>query len=183
MYRLFLFFALTLSMSFAQLKEPGSLPEQSDDTPPTSKPRVIRPIHHIQNQDMVINDRGMVLEVLPTRRAAPAATESGHPVYHVLDHQDVSARISPKHLGVVFNHAMQAQGYITGEITFKLKKREQRPTDMNLYPGFRKLIHPNVYIVVARTPLEFVQLTKRLQQRNDLEWVEPIVTYSPRVPQ
>jgi hypothetical protein len=133
---------------------------------------------------MVVNDRGALLEVLPTERATPSISKSGrHVVYHVAA-KDASAAISPKQLGVVFNHAMQVQGYITGEIVFKFKGDSQPPSsfDAGAYPGFAKLTNPNVYLVVARSPLEFVNTVKRLQERTDLEWVEPMVVYGPLAP-
>jgi hypothetical protein len=82
-------------------------------------------------------------------------------------------------LGVVFNHAMQVQGYITGEVAFKMKGTPQATNGflVSLYPGLARLTGPNVYVVRARTPAEFVAVTKRLQARADVEWVEPIVTY------
>ena len=74
---------------------------------------------------------------------------------------------------------MQVQGYITGEIAFKMKDGVQATDrlDPASYPGLAKVTNPNVYLVVARTPPEFVELTKRLQARTDMEWVEPMVTY------
>ena len=74
---------------------------------------------------------------------------------------------------------MQVQGYITGEIAFKMKGGAQATDrlDPTSYPGLAKLTNPNVYVVVARTPAEFLKLVKRLQGRNDMEWVEPVVTY------
>ena len=138
------------------------------------RPRII---HNIENPEMVINDRGSRLEVLPTKRAIPVMTKQGVKAYDVAA-EDASAPISQKHLGVVFNHAMQVQGYTTGEIVFKLKDDLlPKGFDQNSYPGFAKLTNPNVYLVVARTPLEFVELTKRLQERSDLVWVEPMVIY------
>ena len=49
--------------------------------------------------------------------------------------------------------------------------------DVDSYPSFAKLTEPNVYLVVAKSPIEFVQLVKRLQERTDVEWVEPMVIY------
>jgi len=46
-----------------------------------------------------------------------------------------------------------------------------------LYPGLKKITNPEVYVVNARTPAEFMAVLKRLQARGDLEWVEPTVIY------
>ena len=138
-------------------------------------PRVFQ---KVQDPATVINDRGSQLEVLANQRAIVTPAKTGGRGYQI-SRQDASASLGPKQLGVVFNHAMQVQGYITGEIAFKFK-RDQEPTgdfDTDTYPGFAKLTKPNVYVVVARSPREFIDLVKRLQRRNDLEWVEPIVQY------
>ncbi|MGH8206344.1 MAG: hypothetical protein ACRETK_06175 [Steroidobacteraceae bacterium] len=78
---------------------------------------------------------------------------------------------------VVYNRALQQQGYITGEITFKMKGTLTADGDFGAaqYPGLRKLLNPNIYVVVARTPAQFVQIVKSLQQRTDIEWVQPVV--------
>ena len=157
----FIILAVASTASYAQLQ-------------PT--PRVIRAV---SDPSMVIDDRGAKLEVLPTRRAAQQMASSGKQVVHSVFAASQSEPISPQQLGVVFNHAMQVQGYITGEIAFKMKGGAQATDrlDPTSYPGLAKLTNPNVYLVVARTPAEFIELVKRLQGRNDMEWVEPVVTY------
>ena len=45
------------------------------------------------------------------------------------------------------------------------------------YPGLAEVTNPNVFLVVPQTPAEFIAVFKRLQTRNDVEWVEPIVIY------
>jgi len=139
-------------------------------------PRVIQ---KVADPSMVIDDRGSKLEVLSARRAAQQMASSGKQIIHSVFLANRSAPISPQQLGVVFNHAMQLQGYITGEIAFKMKDGVQATDrlDPASYPGLALLTNPNVYLVVARTPSEFVELVKRLQGRTDMEWVEPMVTY------
>lgn len=138
-------------------------------------PRVLEPV---QNPAMVINDRGSKIEVLPNQRATVRDTKSGDRAYE-LSVRDATAPIGVAQLGVVFNHAMQVQGFITGEIAFKFRGNLEPGMDFEKgsFPGFAKITNPNVYVVVARTPKEFVDLVKTLQRRNDLEWVEPIVHY------
>ncbi len=157
----FIILAVASTASYAQLQ-------------PT--PRVIRAV---SDPSMVIDDRGAKLEVLPARRAAQQMASSGKQVVHSVFAASQSKPISPRQLGVVFNHAMRVQGYITGEIAFKMKGGAQAADrlDPASYPGLAKLTDPNVYLVAARTPFEFVELMKRLQGRNDMEWVEPVVTY------
>jgi len=139
-------------------------------------PRVTR---NVSDPSMVIDDRGSKLEVLATKRASQQTAGAGKQVTHSVYAASEAEPISPQQLGVVFNHAMQAQGYITGEIAFKMKDGVQATDRLDAvsYPGLAKLTNPNVYIVVAHTPSEFVELVKRLQQRTDMEWVEPVVTY------
>ena len=158
---MFIILAVAGTASYAQLQ-------------PT--PRVIRTV---SDSSMVIDDRGAKLEVFPAMRAAQQMASSGKQVIHSVFAASQSEPISPRQLGVVFNHAMQVQGYITGEIAFKMKDGVQATDrlDPASYPGLAKLTNPNVYLVVAKTPSEFVELVKRLQGRNDMEWVEPVVTY------
>jgi hypothetical protein len=167
MYRIAIFVMLALASTagFAQLQ-------------PT--PRVVQ---KVADPSMVINDRGSKLEVLPTMRAAQQLSISGKQIVHSVFPASESEPIGPQQLGMVFNHAMQAQGYITGEIAFKMKDGLQATDrlDTASYPGLAKLTNPNIYLIVARTPSEFVELVKRLQDRPDMEWVEPMVTYG--VPQ
>ena len=142
------------------------------------QPRV-RALQQVADSNMVINDRGSQLEVLPTKRAAPTVSKKSNRMVYQVATTNASAAVSPKQLGVVFNHAMQLQGYINGEIVFRFKDDLRLPSnfDVDSYPNFAKLTEPNVYLVVARSPIEFVQLVKRLQERTDVEWVEPMVIY------
>ena len=163
MYRIaiFIMLALASTVCFAQLQP---------------MPRMIQ---KVADQSMVIDDRGSKLEVLPTMRAVQQLSTSGKQVVHSVFKASASEPISPQQLGIVFNHAMQVQGYITGEIAFQMIDGFQATDrlDKTSYPGLAKLTAPNVYLVVARTPSEFVELVKRLQGRPDMEWVEPMVTY------
>jgi len=164
MYRIVIFvimFAIACQSGFAQIQP---------------KPRVIQ---KVVDSSMVIDYRGSKLEILPTVRATQHLSTSGKQVVHSVSRASESDPISPQQLGVVFNHSMQVQGYITGEIAFKMKGGLQATDSLDKasYPGLAKLTDPNVYLVVARTPSEFMELIKRLQGRHDIEWVEPIVMY------
>ena len=132
----------------------------------------------VTDPSMVIDDRGSPLEVLPTQRALRATSASGAVVQEVVAASATDA-IGPGQLGVVYNHAMRVQGFITGEIAFRLKGGAAPTSDFapDDYPGLQKLTEPDVYLVVARSAAEFVELTKRLQQRADVDWVEPVVIY------
>jgi hypothetical protein len=138
-----------------------------------------RAIQKVADPSMVIEDRGSKLEVIPTKRAVQHMLVSGRQVIDSVFPAERSAPINPQQLGVVFNHAMQVEGYITGEIAFEMKDGLQATDwlDATTYPGLAKLTEPNVYLVLARTPSEFVEVLKRLQERTDMEWVEPIITY------
>lgn len=127
---------------------------------------------------MVFVDRGQQLEVHPTLRATPAVVAGKPGVQHHLSVAGEGAPIGPRNLGVVFNHALQVQGFLTGEIAFK-PKGDGPPVgfDAASYPGLAKLTNPNTWIVVASTPGEFLALFNRMKARGDLEWVEAVVTY------
>ena len=60
--------------------------------------------------------------------------------------------------------------------------RPNEDFDPSDYPGLKKLTDPDVYVVVANTPGEFVALVQRLQARTDLRWVEPIIEYGEVAP-
>jgi hypothetical protein len=137
-------------------------------------------IQPVENPANLILDRGAKLEVYPTRRAVPESDNSGRQVVHRVIAASADTAIGPLQLGVVFNHAMQQQGYISGEIAFKMKTGlKLSGFSSSLYPGLKKITNPEVYVVNTRTPAEFMTVLKRLQARGDLEWVEPTVIYAP----
>lgn len=154
-----LFALLTGSAVFAELK------------PPTRTPQAVA------DPAMIVEDRGAKLEVYPTMRATPHLDASGRIIRHQVTRESVTTPISPHHLGVVFNHALQQQGYISGEIVFQVRDGQPFAGSPALYPGLKRITKPSVYVVNARTPGEFIKLLKRLQARSDLAWVEPTVTY------
>src|SRR6516164_9553791 len=80
--------------------------------------RILQPI---ADTSMVVTDRGAKLEIYPTQRATPQLDPSSRVVSHYVVRASAAAAIGPGQLGVVFNHAMQTQGYISGEIAFKVK--------------------------------------------------------------
>jgi len=136
-----------------------------------------RTLQPITDPTMVVMDRGSKLEIFPAERATPSLDSSGRTVIHHVTVASASTPIGPHQLGVVFNHAMQQQGYITGEIAFKVKDGHTFSGSPALYPGLKEITKPAVYVVNARTPAEFIKVLKRLQARSDLEWVEPTVIY------
>jgi hypothetical protein len=144
------------------------------------------PEQHIQQvvePANVVMDRGSKLEIFPTQRAVPQSASFRRAASYVLTTAAADAPIGPRYLGVVFNYAMQQQGYISGEIAFKMKTAQAATAfDAALYPGLRKITSSWVYVVNARTPAEFLTLLKRLQSRSDLAWVEPMVTYGSAAP-
>jgi hypothetical protein len=138
-----------------------------------------RTLPQIADPAMVVMDRGAELEVFPTKRAVPQADAAGRAVIHHVVAATAADPIGPLRLGVVFNHAMQQRGYISGEITFQMKRGHTASgLSSALYPGLKGITKPQVYVVNARTPAEFVAVFKRLQHRSDIEWVEPTVMYA-----
>jgi hypothetical protein len=138
----------------------------------------VRTIAPVTDPSMVVIDRGARLEVFPTKRAVPSADSAGRAITHRIVAARADAAIGPQNLGVVYNHAMQQQGYISGEIVFKMKAgRTVEGFNPSLYPGLKKITNPEVYVINTRTPAEFLKALRRLQSRHDLEWVEPSVSY------
>jgi hypothetical protein len=156
---------LVLVLALASVTAEGEL------LPP---PRTTEPI---MDPSMVIVDRGAKLEVLPTKRAKRIVDASGRAVIHHVTTARASAPIGTQQLGVIFNHAVQQPGYITGEIAFKVRNGRPFSGNLSLFPGLKQITKPAVYVVSARTPSEFLAVFRRLQARSDLEWVEPTVTY------
>jgi hypothetical protein len=155
-------FLLAMGQSHAQLQPPA------------------RVLQQVANPTNVIMDRGAKLELFPTQRAVPESDNSGRQVVHRVMTASADTAIGPLELGVVFNHAMQQQGYISGEIAFKMKPGlKLSGFSSSQYPGLKKITNPEVYVVNTRTPAEFMTVLKRLQARADLEWVEPTVIYGP----
>src|SRR5258708_17766166 len=111
-------------------------------------------------------------------RSAPVPDALGRRILHQVTRASASSPINDQHLGVVFNHTMQQQGYTTGEIAFQ-SKTGKAPADGTTLPGLKRLTAGGLYVVRARTPSEFVSLTKQLQARADVAWVEPVVIYGP----
>ncbi|MBI5719372.1 MAG: hypothetical protein HZC37_17020 [Burkholderiales bacterium] len=132
----------------------------------------------IADAAMVIQDRGQALEIYPTLRATPSVKPGTPGVQHRLSSAGESAPIGPRNLGVIFNHALQVRGYLTGEITFQ-PKGEGLPAGIDAagYPGLAKITNPNTYVVLASSPKEFIALFNRLKERTDLEWVQAVVIY------
>jgi hypothetical protein len=141
----------------------------------------VRMVAPITDPTMVVVDRGAKLELFPMKRAVPTTDSAGRAVMHHVVRASADAAIGPHQLGVVFNHSMQQQGYISGEIVFKIKVGHTADSfSSSLFPGLKKITNPEVYVVNARTPAEFLKVFKRLQARSDLEWVEPSVIYGPK---
>jgi len=143
-----------------------------------------RQLQAIVDPANVITDRGSKLEILPTVRAVPQIDSTGHATLRRISSASASYPISPQQLGVVYNHSMQQQGYISGEIAFKMKAGATgKGLSAALYPGLKQITKPEVYVTNARTPAEFMKIMKRLQARADVEWVVPTVTYGPTAAQ
>lgn len=135
----------------------------------------------VSNPAMVIDDRGSKLELLPSKRAVPSTSGAidSRALRFAVAHE--ASPFTTSSLGVVFNHAMQVTGVTTGEITFKMignLQATERDFPADDYPRLSKLASPNVFIVTARTPAEYVAVYGRLKSRADIEWVEAIVDYA-----
>ena len=163
MHRLILSLALLLSAttSLGQVRAPA------------------RALQSVTDPSMVIDDRGAKLEILPTKRATPRADGSGRTASHQVVASNSSDPIGPHQLGVVYNHALQQQGFITGEITFKMKRGHTAEAfDPTLFPRLALIVKPGLYAVNAQSPAQFIAVFKRLQARSDIEWVEPTINYT-----
>src|SRR5262249_54296755 len=92
--------ALQAAPSFAQLPAPSQSSQQ------------------VRDPAMVVVDRGQKLEMFATLRASPEVMSGGRVVAHRVNVARADAPFGPKALGVVYNHTLQVQGFLTGEVTF-----------------------------------------------------------------
>jgi hypothetical protein len=127
---------------------------------------------------MVFEDRGQTLELHPALRATPVTVAGKPGVEHQVFAAKAGAPIGPGQLGVVTNHGLRTQGYLTGEIAFR-PRGDGLPAGLDAagHPGLAKLANPNTWVVAASTPQEFLVLFNRLKARGDLAWVEAVVIY------
>lgn len=153
-------FALLAAPSFAQLPVPSQTSQL------------------VRDPTMVVDDRGQKLEFFSTLRASPELMSGGSRVVHRVKIARADAPFGPESLGVVYNHTIQAQGFLTGEITFK-PKGNGLPSDIQSagYSGLKRIVEPNIYEVVVRTPAELKTVFATLKARHDLEWVEIPINY------
>jgi hypothetical protein len=126
------------------------------------------------SEPWVIEDRGARLEVMEGLRALPEAQADGRTIAYRIVALPADSPMHARRLGVVFNHALQRQGFLTGEIAFRAGAGGVAGDDL---PGLTLLLPPDVYAVTAATPGEFVSLFRRLKARADLGWIEPVVIY------
>ena len=138
---------------------------------PSSAQRVVA------DQANVIMDRGAMLELLPSQRVVSVTAADGKPRYSVTTAAPTSG-INSMQMGLIFNHALQQTGVISGEISFQLKLGSTvSGWSESEFPGLRLIVKPDVYVVNTRTPEEFMAVLKRLQGSVDVTWVEPTIRY------
>lgn len=136
----------------------------------------------IKNPQQVVQVQGAAIEVFPERRVTVQSLASGREVMRETVQTAGSAPLDESDGVLIYNHAYQAYGYATGEISFKFKagKTPASPLPAAQYPGFRRLGNLNAYVVYARNPVEFIELYRRLEERSDIEWVVPYIEYVPK---
>ena len=136
----------------------------------------------IKNPQQVVDVQGAAIEVFPERRVTVQSFASGREVMRETAKTPGAAPLDDSDGVLVYNHAYQAYGYATGEISFKFKagKTPSLPLPPAQYPGFRRLGNLNVYVVYARNPVEFIDLHRRLEERADVEWIVPFIEYVPK---
>ncbi len=142
---------------------------------------IARTVVPVTDATMVVDDRGVKLEVFPNKRAAVGTNTVGRAAVQRVQVASAETPFSRLQPGLVFNHAYQQYGYITGEIAFRLKGGSAPGADFppSLYPSLKKIGTLDMYAVTAPTPRVFLEVLKRLQARTDLDWVVPTVTYFP----
>ncbi len=141
----------------------------------------IRTVVPVTDPAMLVDDRGSKLEIFPTKRAAVGTDAAGRSSVQRVDVSSATTPFSRLQPGLVFNHAYQQYGYITGEIAFRLKGGGVPGAAFSsaLYPNLKKIGTLDMYAVKVANPRMFIEVLKRLQARTDLDWVVPTVTYFP----
>ena len=137
----------------------------------------------IADHTMLIEDRGSKVEVIASKRVvADKGRNGGKPACGGHDDQVREDRRP------AFGRRVQSLDQCTGLhhrahcVPDERRPAAERGLDPSDYPGLKKLTDPDVYVVVANTPGEFVALVQRLQARTDLRWVEPIIEYGEVAP-
>lgn len=145
----------------------------------TPKPRTAL---EIKNPQRVVEVQGAAIEVFPERRVTVQSFASGREEMRETALTAETAPLDESDGVLVYNHAYQAYGYATGEISFKFKagKTPASPLPAAQYPSFRRLGNLNAFVVNARNPVEFIELYRRLEERADIEWVVPYIEYVPK---
>jgi hypothetical protein len=130
----------------------------------------------VEDQQLVIRDRGAQLEILPGLRAVPEIHDGK--TFHRIAMGGAGENFSKSRVGVAFNHRLQAYGVLTGEISVRLKPNAKASSiRVPGVPNARRLVVADIYVIQTRTPAEFVQVYKSLQTNSAVEWTEPFVIY------
>ena len=138
----------------------------------------------VVDPSMVLNDRGMKIEIYATTRVTLMTGPSGRSVIQSVQKASAESPISALQPGVLFNHSMQQYGYFSGEIALQLKgprdgAGSSPSASLASLPGFARIGTTGTYVVRARNSAEFAQLLTDLNARTDLTWVEPTIIYGP----
>ena len=135
------------------------------------------PRRAVADSSNLLTDRGAQVELLPQSRLVAAASADGSRSYAVTAAAK-SDLLDAQHMGLVYNHSLQATGAISGEITFALRNGLVADNwSTAQYPGLKRIVPPNVYVVNARSVTEFAALLQSLQTDARVQWVEPTIQY------
>ena len=133
----------------------------------------------LADESALLADRGSTLDVYLAPRVVLAVSGAGRPSIKSVTRTSANSPLSASQRAVVFNRDAQQYGYITGEISFKLKAGV--PGTPNWFatftPKIARLGSLNLYVVNAGSVSEFLQTMNSLKVNADVEWVEPSVTY------
>jgi len=137
---------------------------------PNVSPAIVAP----PSNDMILETKGGKLEVLLNQRAIPTANRSRFNI----EKNDNNDNFSTKNLGIVYNHSLKMKGFLTGEISFKIKNGTQISSLSNAnLSGAKLLVPPDVYVINANNGKELIGIFKWLASSPAIEWVEPFVIY------
>jgi|GEM_PF-4456590 len=131
----------------------------------------------VMNEANVLNLRGMKFELYPERRVV-STVFNGSKIKVQLNTHSSSDGFDVSSQGVIFNHAYQKFGSISGEIAFSMIDGSLVSSKLSSLNGFKKLGTLNLYAVYARSPAEFKNYIELLSADKGVNFIEPTVDYS-----
>lgn len=163
-------FILILTIGLSVASEAQMVPRHREETA-------------VKDPTMVVGPKHGQLEVFENKQVVVRELATGASVIASVTEASRTAPLSGKNPALVFNHAMQMYGYATGEIAFRLKGGAPLGSGFPQYElqGVKKFGKFDFYVYQATSEKDFVRVVSFLNDRFDVDWVNPTVRYLPMI--